>query len=375
MSAVPADLELVAVSRAGDITLSGRRQSRALTPAELSPTLAEQLDTLRTVAAQLDAELRQAVTRRAGIRADREVAEGERRRLIADPHPLEYGGLAEVSQRSLTLRAQHAGIDAHASGLRERLAGVKAQFAALEELRDAIEPALGNGLSSRRTARMTALDQTTRQLYGLVDAELDALDAELHAGPIQRLSDVVLEAEILGRELARGEQSSAAALRQRVLLASSMLDEYIARVRPTLTNASAPARALRVLAKSFQNRGLRVAVTVTGTGRALPRSLAAAVQRIAEAALDNVRRHAGVDRASLVLALTADRLTLVVRDDGDGFDVAATEARLGRSRCLGLLTMHERAVLHDGRLEIRSETGVGTEVRLSLPLPAAAPRG
>ncbi|MFN2451124.1 MAG: sensor histidine kinase [Candidatus Dormibacteria bacterium] len=375
MSAVPADLELVAVSRAGDITLSGRPQSRGLTAGELSPTLAEQLDKLRAVAAQLDAELRQAVGRRAGMRVDREAAEAERRRLISERRPVEYGGLAEVSQRSLTVRAQLAGIDAHASGLRERLAGVKAQLAALEELRDSIEPALGDGMSSRRAARMTALDQTTRQLYGLVDAELDALDAELHAGPIQRLSDVVLEAEILGRELARGERSSAAALRQRVLLATSMLDEYIERVRPAFTTATAPARALRVLAKSFQNRGLRVAVTVTGRGRPLPRTLVAAVQRIAEAALDNARRHAGVDRASVVLALTGDRLTLVIRDDGDGFDVAATEARLGRSRCLGLLTMHERAVLHDGRLEIRSETGVGTEVRLSLPLPAAASQG
>ncbi len=369
MSTVPVDAEQLAVARAGEITLSGRSQSRVPTPAELCPVVDDELAALRGRRSQFDAELRQAVGRRAGLRLDLEAAERERRRLRSDPRPLEYGALAEVSQQCLSLRPLLAAADAHASGLRERLAGLMAQHTALQELREGMELTGGAAAGSRRVARVTALEQTTRQLYGLVDAELDALDAELHAGAIQRLSDVVLEAEILSRELSRGEPRSGAALRQRALFASQALADFVERVRPADASAAAPARALRALARGFQSRGLRVAVTVTGRDRPLPQGIVAVVHRVAEAALDNARRHAGVDRASVALALTTDRLTMVVRDDGDGFDVAATEARLGRSHSLGLLTMHERAVLHDGRLDIRSETGVGTEVRLSLPLP------
>ncbi|GAC1570737.1 MAG: hypothetical protein NVS3B18_03260 [Candidatus Dormibacteria bacterium] len=365
MSTVPTEVDQPTLIRGGDLTLSGRPQPWGLTPAQLTPSLDDQLHALHARSGQLDAELRQTVLRRAGVRLDLETAETERRRVRTSPQ-LEYGALAELSQRCLSLRSELARVEAHASGLRERLSGVKSQLVALQEFRDGIEPALG--ISPRLPERAAALEQTTRRLYRLVDAELDALDAELHAGPIQRLSDVVMEAEILSRELARGEARSGAPLRRRLLLASTMLRDFIDRVRPADASADALSTSLRALARSYQNRGVRVAVTIAGHERPLPPALVAVVHRVAEAALDNARRHAGVDRASLALALTANRLTLVVRDDGDGFDVAATEARLGRSRCLGLLTMRERAVLHGGRLEVRSETGVGTEVRLSLPL-------
>jgi len=366
VSAVSTEADQRTLARGADLTLSGRPQVRAVAPAQLAPNLDEQLDVLRGRAAQLDAELRQAVGRRAGVRLDLETAEAERGRLRAHPQLLEYGALAELSERCLSLRSELARVNARASGLRERLSGVKSQLVALEELRHAIGPLLGPG--PRLPRRLMALEQTTRQLYGLVDAELDALDAELHAGPIQRLSDVVLEAEVLGRELARGEAASGADLRQRLLVASTALREFIDHVRPADTSASALSRILRALARSCQHRGFKVAVTIAGHERALPQAPVAVVHRVAEAALNNARRHAGVDRAWLAVVITPDRLTMVVRDEGDGFDVAATEARLGRTRCLGLLTMHERAVLHGGRLDIHSEIGVGTEVRLSLPL-------
>jgi signal transduction histidine kinase len=59
-------------------------------------------------------------------------------------------------------------------------------------------------------------------------------------------------------------------------------------------------------------------------------------------------------------------VTAVVKDDGDGFDVTATEARLGRSRALGLIEMRERVRLVGGRLELRSILGLGTEVRATV---------
>ena len=54
-----------------------------------------------------------------------------------------------------------------------------------------------------------------------------------------------------------------------------------------------------------------------------------------------------------------------MRDDGVGFDVAAAEGRLDSGRHLGMISMRERAELEKGRLEIRSQIGKGTEVRVS----------
>jgi signal transduction histidine kinase len=54
---------------------------------------------------------------------------------------------------------------------------------------------------------------------------------------------------------------------------------------------------------------------------------------------------------------------VTVSDDGVGFDPART--RTGR---LGLVTMGERAALMDATLEVRSRSGKGTEVRVSVPI-------
>jgi len=107
---------------------------------------------------------------------------------------------------------------------------------------------------------------------------------------------------------------------------------------------------------------------VVGVERRLDPLLELAAYRIVEAALDNALRHGKAARVDVVVAFHADRLGVLVTDNGEGFDVVGTEARLGRTRGLGLIQMYERAALAGGRVEVRSVTGEGTEVRASLPV-------
>ncbi|HEY2156336.1 MAG TPA: PAS domain S-box protein [Isosphaeraceae bacterium] len=97
-------------------------------------------------------------------------------------------------------------------------------------------------------------------------------------------------------------------------------------------------------------------------------AVATAVFRVAQEALTNVARHA---RARLVRVSVRRRgcgLRLVVRDDGVGFDSGATRRGGSRFAGLGLLGMRERAALLGGRIDIRSQPGRGTRVRLTVPL-------
>lgn len=59
-----------------------------------------------------------------------------------------------------------------------------------------------------------------------------------------------------------------------------------------------------------------------------------------------------------------------IRDDGVGFDAPADPSELMRSGRLGLMGIHERARLFGGRATITSEIGVGTVVRVVIPLSA-----
>jgi ligand-binding sensor domain-containing protein/signal transduction histidine kinase len=81
-------------------------------------------------------------------------------------------------------------------------------------------------------------------------------------------------------------------------------------------------------------------------------------------AVTNIARHARATRASIVLALVADRLTLAIEDDGVG-----VAGRGGDGR--GLKNMAARAAALGGTLVVEDREGGGTRVRLDVPL---APR-
>jgi signal transduction histidine kinase/DNA-binding NarL/FixJ family response regulator len=87
-----------------------------------------------------------------------------------------------------------------------------------------------------------------------------------------------------------------------------------------------------------------------------------ATYRILQEALMNARLHAEATIVEVRLSIERD-LTLVIEDDGRGFDVAEAARAAG----LGLRHMRDRAEVLGGHLTIESEPGGGTVVRLVVP--------
>ena len=90
--------------------------------------------------------------------------------------------------------------------------------------------------------------------------------------------------------------------------------------------------------------------------------------RIAQEALINIRKHSGARHAWLNLEETDRTLTMQVRDDGRGFDVAHGQREAAETGHFGLATLHELPLAVGGKLEIASGPGEGTSVRVSVPL-------
>ena len=87
----------------------------------------------------------------------------------------------------------------------------------------------------------------------------------------------------------------------------------------------------------------------------------------ANEAVMNAAKHAGVEEVSVFVEVEEDRVTGFVRDAGTGFDPAPVpEDRRGIAD--SIVARMER---HGGGAEVRSRPGGGTEIRLSLPRPAA----
>jgi two-component system sensor histidine kinase DegS len=86
-------------------------------------------------------------------------------------------------------------------------------------------------------------------------------------------------------------------------------------------------------------------------------------------AITNVRKHAGVNKALVKLEDNGSHLTLVIKDEGCGFD----PSELGQQReSYGIVGMQERVQIFGGELDIFSRPGEGTQIIIKVPLEGEA---
>jgi signal transduction histidine kinase len=133
-----------------------------------------------------------------------------------------------------------------------------------------------------------------------------------------------------------------------------------------LTDSDLPS-ALQVAAHHWAaGSSAAVEVHITGAHADLPEDVEQNVLRIAQEAVANALKHAAAKSISIDLYLDPQVLQLVVRDDGRGFEISGVFVLVGGH--FGLLGMRERAERLGGNLEVSSEPGAGTEVRVNVPL-------
>src|SRR5712692_9437700 len=92
-----------------------------------------------------------------------------------------------------------------------------------------------------------------------------------------------------------------------------------------------------------------------------------ACYRIVQEALRNAARHGQARHADVELSIEADGLCLTVTDDGIGFDPASIYPSNGTGG-FGIIGMRERVRLLNGRLEVISAPGAGTQIFAIIPL-------
>jgi len=84
--------------------------------------------------------------------------------------------------------------------------------------------------------------------------------------------------------------------------------------------------------------------------------------RIAQEALANVARHSSASYADILLEYGTNIITLIIKDNGRGFDTNAPQVGIGLS------SMRERAEVLGGSLTVESVLGQGTQIKVTLPI-------
>jgi signal transduction histidine kinase len=98
----------------------------------------------------------------------------------------------------------------------------------------------------------------------------------------------------------------------------------------------------------------------------LPSRIEVPLFRIAQEAITNMIRHAKAAHASVIVLRQIREITMIVEDDGQGFDMAMVKEK--GDQCLGLVGMEERVNLLGGSFVIESSPGDGTTIRVRIPL-------
>ncbi len=102
--------------------------------------------------------------------------------------------------------------------------------------------------------------------------------------------------------------------------------------------------------------------------RDIPELIAVGLFRVVQEALRNVAKHAQASLVQLQIGIQKDGISISICDDGCGFRVPSRMSELVYQDHFGLVGMTERIASMDGKLDIRSETGKGTEIRIWVPL-------
>jgi signal transduction histidine kinase len=193
------------------------------------------------------------------------------------------------------------------------------------------------------------------------DRARHALERDLHDGAQQEL--VALKVKLgLARTIATRE--GAPHLADQLADAAGIADQAVDTLRdvargiyPPLLESDGLAAAL-----SGQARHGDLAITVLDrTDVRFSREIEATAFFCVREALKNAAVHANADHAHVELDATAASLTVIVTDDGTGFDPDHTPPGDG------LTHMHDRADAAGGTLLIVSQPGHGATLTLTLP--------
>lgn len=144
----------------------------------------------------------------------------------------------------------------------------------------------------------------------------------------------------------------------------------IADLRPTTLDDFGLATAVRMQVEAMRGEGYIADYEETLNEERLPVALETALYRVAQEALNNIRKHARADRMRVVLDRREDGVRLEVRDWGRGFEPREVARSAGPGERVGMSSMRERISLLGGDFEVRSEPGAGTTVAANVPVRA-----
>ncbi|HEX5117701.1 MAG TPA: ATP-binding protein [Pseudonocardiaceae bacterium] len=214
-------------------------------------------------------------------------------------------------------------------------------------------------------ARLHA-DAADRAQRLAVSTERERVVRDVHDAVARALGSILMHIDALPGDLPNDAAAHLAAARNTAGEALAETRKTVLGLGPALLEPHSLDDALAMeLGWARSTTGIRTDLVVTGDGRPLAPEIGQQALRIVQEALTNVVMHAKATLVRVGVLYGTDDVTLVVEDDGCGFDPStlATGPRSG----LGLTGIVARAQHLGADLQVESTPGWGTRVRAHIP--------
>ncbi len=207
-----------------------------------------------------------------------------------------------------------------------------------------------------------------RRRFDAVLAERNRIARDLHDTLAQGFAGIGYQLQHLEQARADAAETERALKTLRTLVRVSRVE-----ARQAIWNLRAETPDGRPLIERLREIGQQaglsssaiVELAVDGEARPLPAAIEEEIARVAQEAITNALVHGRARRIDVCVAFDGRGVTLEVRDEGAGFE-PGTSAEPGTQH-FGLQGMKERAERVGGTLEVGSEPGKGTTVKLVVP--------
>jgi len=217
-----------------------------------------------------------------------------------------------------------------------------------------------------------SLDQQSMiQIIEAQELERQHLARQMHDGPAQSLTNLILQAEIVERMFdvdpakARAELGN---LKNAANTTFQRIRDFIFDLRPMMLDDLGLIPTLKRYVQTFESKTRLPTHLATLGEAALSSYVEVTLFRAIQELLNNAAQHAHASRVQVTLDLQNKPVVVTVEDDGSGFDVASAIAAARQRSSSGLANLEKRIEMLGGKIQFQSGTGRGTKVRIELPL-------
>jgi nitrate/nitrite-specific signal transduction histidine kinase len=218
----------------------------------------------------------------------------------------------------------------------------------------------------------TRLYEETRQM-GVME-ERNRMAREIHDTLAQGFSGIILQLEAAEQAM----DSDLPSLERHLNQARNLARKSLAEARRSVWNLRPQALEQRPLSdairqeidKFSESTGVTVKLNILGEKRDLPPEVEAGILRIFQESMTNIRKHAKASEVQVNIIFSDSTAELTVRDNGIGFKPARVGDRADgkkKTGTFGLISMRERARGLGGTLEVQSQSGKGTLIKIVIP--------